>query len=210
MKRNIHLLFKRLIDLFGSLIGIVILLPLFILIALLVKLTSKGPVFFKQERLGKNGQVFKIVKFRTMVVNAENMGTGLSIKGEKDNRITGIGRILRKSSLDELSQLFNVLLGQMSLVGPRPPVTYYPYPGYKNYPKWTKKRFQMRPGITGLSQSTMRNSVSWNIKIAEDIKYVKEFNIWLDIKILFKTFFTVFKSKNIYRETNESTKPNNE
>lgn len=134
--RNINLTIKRLIDFFGSFIGVIIISPILIIIALLIKFTSKGPVFFKQERLGKDGKTFKILKFRTMVVNAEKIGDGLTVKSENDNRITKIGKFLRATSLDELPQLFNVILGQMSLVGPRPPVTYYPYDGYKNYPDW--------------------------------------------------------------------------
>ena len=115
--RVFNLFVKRLIDLLGSLIGMVIVFPIFIIIALSVKLTSKGPIFFKQERLGKNGRVFKIIKFRTMVVNAEKLGDGLKVKNESDNRITKVGKFLRATSLDELPQLWNVLVGDMSLLG---------------------------------------------------------------------------------------------
>lgn len=194
--RNLHLLIKRLIDIFGSLVGIIITSPILIIIAFLIKLTSKGPVFFIQERLGKDGKVFKIIKFRTMVVNAEKIGDGLAIKSENDSRITKVGKFLRATSLDELPQLLNVLKAEMSLVGPRPPATYFPYEGYENYPDWAKKRFTMRPGLTGLAQVLVRNSVSWDERIKLDIEYVDSFNIWLDIKILFRTFFS--KSKNIY------------
>ena len=123
--RELNLFIKRLIDLFGSLIGSIIISPILIIIALLIKLTSKGPVFFKQERLGKDGKTFKILKFRTMVVNAEKIGDGLFVKTELDNRITKIGKLLRATSLDELPQLWNVIVGDMSLVGPRPGVTGY-------------------------------------------------------------------------------------
>jgi lipopolysaccharide/colanic/teichoic acid biosynthesis glycosyltransferase len=198
--RNLNLLIKRLIDFFGSLFGIIILSPLLFIIALSIKLTSKGPVFFKQERLGKNGKIFKILKFRTMVVNAEKIGDGLSVKNDNDNRITKIGKILRSTSLDELPQLFNVILGQMSLVGPRPPVTYFPYDGYGNYPKWAKKRFTMRPGMTGLTQITVRNSVSWDERLKVDNKYIDSFNVCFDIKLLFGTFVRIFKSENIYMD----------
>ena len=202
--RTLNLILKRLIDICGSLFGLVILSPLFIIIAISIKLTSEGPVIFKQERLGKNGRVFKIYKFRTMVVNAENIGDGLTVKSESDSRITKVGRILRKTSLDELPQLFNVLVGHMSLVGPRPPVTYHPYNGYNSYPNWAKKRFNMRPGITGLAQLTVRNSVTWDERIKVDNEYIDKFNIWLDIKILFLTIKSVFKSQNIY--SNESNR----
>jgi len=196
--KGFNLFLKRLIDFLGSLIGIVIISPLLLIIALSIKLTSKGPVFFRQERLGKNGKVFKIFKFRTMVVNAENIGDGLTVKSESDNRITKVGRILRKTSLDELPQLINVIRGEMSLVGPRPPVTYFPYNRYEDYPDWAKKRFLMHPGMTGLAQVTVRNSVTWDERIVVDNKYIDHFNVWLDIKILFATFMKIFKSENIY------------
>lgn len=203
--RELNLFIKRIIDILGSLIGMIILLPLFIIIAILIKLTSEGPVFFRQERLGKDGKVFKILKFRTMVVNAEKIGDGLKVKSENDSRITKIGRFLRATSLDELPQLWNVFIGQMSLVGPRPPATYFPYDGYENYPDWTKKRFLMRPGMTGLAQVTVRNSVSWDERIIIDNKYIDSFNIWLDIKILFFTIFKVIKAENIYMEADKNT-----
>jgi lipopolysaccharide/colanic/teichoic acid biosynthesis glycosyltransferase len=196
--RELNLFIKRLIDFFGSLVGSIIISPIFIIIALFIKLTSKGPVFFKQERLGKDGKTFKILKFRTMVVNAEKIGDGLSVKSENDNRITKIGKLLRATSLDELPQLFNVILGQMSLVGPRPPVTYFPYDGYNNYPEWAKKRFTMRPGVTGLTQVTVRNSVSWDERIKVDNEYIDSFSVWFDIKLLFRTLGRIFKSENIY------------
>lgn len=198
--RDLNLFIKRIIDFFGSLIGSIIISPVLIIIALLIKLTSKGPVFFKQERLGKEGKTFKILKFRTMIVNAEKIGDGLSVKSENDNRITKIGKLLRATSLDELPQLFNVILGQMSLVGPRPPVIYFPYDGYNNYPEWAKKRFTMRPGVTGLTQVTVRNSVSWDERIKVDNEYIDSFNVWFDIKLLFRTVARIFKSENIYMD----------
>lgn len=193
-------------DFFGSLIGLIILSPVFLIIALLIKLTSKGPIFFKQERLRKNGKAFKILKFRTMVINAENIGDGLRVKSESDSRITKIGKILRKTSLDELPQLLNVLIGEMSLVGPRPPVAYHPYDGYQNYPGWAKKRFSMRPGITGLAQVTVRNSVTWDERIVVDNQYIDSFNIWVDIKILFMTLLKIFKSESIYLKKSQKDK----
>lgn len=196
--RIISLFIKRCVDILGSLLGIVILSPLFLVVALMIKLSSKGPVFFFQERIGKEGKVFKIVKFRTMVVNAEHIGDGLRVKEGSDPRITKIGRFLRKTSLDELPQLFNTLCGSMSLVGPRPPVTYHPYKGYENYPDWAKKRFEMRPGVTGLAQATVRNSATWDERIKIDNQYIEKFNILLDIKILFMTVLRVVKSEDIY------------
>lgn len=137
--RMLNLSIKRMLDILVSLISIILISPILLTILLLVKCTSKGPVLFKQERLGLHGESFQILKFRTMVVNAEHMGTGVYINEKSDPRITKIGKILRKSSLDELPQLFNILKGDMSLVGPRPPVTYHPYDGYQNYPQWAKK-----------------------------------------------------------------------
>ena len=130
-----------------------------------------------------------------MIVNAEHIGDGLRVREDGDPRITKIGRFLRATSLDELPQLMNVVLGTMSLVGPRPPVTYHPYKGYENYPEWAKKRFNMRPGITGLTQATVRNSVSWDERIKVDNEYVDKFNILFDIKILFMTVIRVLKKK---------------
>lgn len=196
--RGINLFFKRCIDFFGSCIGIIILSPLFIVIAVLIKISSEGSVFFFQERLGKDGKTFKIMKFRTMIVNAEYIGDGLKVKEGSDPRITKIGRFLRKTSLDELPQLFNTLGGSMSLVGPRPPVTYHPYKGYENYPDWAKRRFEMRPGITGLAQVTVRNSATWEERIKIDNEYVENFNVFFDIKILFMTVLRVLKSEDIY------------
>ena len=203
--RVLNLFIKRLVDFFGGLTGVIIISPLLLIIAVSIKLTSKGPIFFKQERLGKNGKVFKIIKFRTMVVNAEKIGDGLTVKNNNDNRITNVGKILRSTSLDELPQLFNVILGQMSLVGPRPPVTYFPYDGFENYPEWAKKRFTMTPGVTGLAQVTVRNSVSWVDRIIVDNKYIDTFNVWLDINILIKTVFKLFKPENIYMEINKNS-----
>ena len=201
--RQINLAIKRCIDFLGSLIGIVVLSPLFLIISILIKLTSKGTVFFLQERLGWNGKTFKIIKFRTMIMDAEKKGDGLFVYGTNDNRITGIGKILRKASLDELPQLFNVVKGDMSIVGPRPPVTYFPYNGYECYPDWAKKRFQMRPGITGLAQIRTRTTAPWDERIVIDNEYVDKFTVLLDIEIIFKTFAAVLGSKNIYPESKE-------
>ncbi|WBL14832.1 sugar transferase [Sutcliffiella sp. NC1] len=199
--RVLNLFIKRMIDFFGSLIGVIIISPILIIIALSIKLTSKGPVFFKQERLGKDGRVFKILKFRTMVVNAEKIGSGLFVKTESDNRITKIGKLLRATSLDELPQLWNVVTGDMSLVGPRPPVPHHPYK-FEEYSDFQRKRFEMKPGMTGLTQVTVRNSVSWDERIPIDVKYIETFNIWLDIMILFMTLQKLFKSESIYTHNN--------
>lgn len=173
------------------------LIPIFLIISILIKLTSKGPIFFKQERIGRNGKNFNMYKFRTMIVNAENIGDGIRVRSKNDPRITKIGKILRRTSLDELPQLINVIKGDMSLVGPRPPVTYHPYNGYNNYPENAKKRFIVRPGLTGLSQIKYRNGVSWDKRIEIDIKYTENISFLQDIKIILATIKIVFKPVNI-------------
>lgn len=187
---------KRLLDILGSLFGIILTSPILLISAIAIKLDSKGPVFFKQERLGENGKVFNIIKFRTMVDNAEKMGSGI-ITYENDPRITRVGNILRKTSLDELPQLFNVLKGDMSLVGPRPPVPYHPKK-YEEYPENQKKRFIVKPGITGYAQVNGRNNLTWDDRIELDVQYVENFNILLDLKIIFLTIVKVIKSEDVH------------
>jgi len=189
--RTVNLFLKRFFDILCSGLGLIIASPFILIIAILVRTSSKGPIFFLQERLGRKGKVFKIIKFRTMVVNAENMGTGVKETGKSDPRITKIGHILRATSMDELPQLVNVLKGDMALVGPRPPVTYHPYDGYDNYPEWAKPRFQMRPGMTGLVQISTRSLISWDDRMRIDLEYIRKFNVFFDIKILFGTIKTV-------------------
>ena len=196
---------KRVLDLILSLLALIILMPVMIIIAILIKIDSKGPVFFLQERLGKDGKVFKIIKFRTMVVNAENIGDGLKVKSENDNRITKVGKILRKTSLDELPQFVNVLKGDMSIIGPRPPVTYHPHK-YEEYTEEQKNRFNLRPGITGLAQVKVRNSVSWDERIKIDLLYVEKVTFFSDIKIVILTFISVFNKKGIYIEKERKNK----
>ena len=189
--RTVNLSLKRFFDIICSGLGLIIAAPFIFVIAIIVKITSKGPAFFQQERIGRNGRTFKIIKFRTMVVNAENIGTGVKVDGNNDPRITKVGHFLRATSMDELPQLVNVLRGDMALVGPRPPVTYHPYKGYENYPEWAKPRFQMRPGMTGLVQITTRSKISWDDRMKIDLEYIEKFNVLLDIKILLGTIKTV-------------------
>lgn len=185
--RKAQLICKHIFDFLASLLGLIIISPIFLAICIAIMINDPGSAFFKQKRIGKDGKTFEIIKFRTMVLNAEKLGDGLVVQSEDDPRITKVGRLLRKTSLDELPQLLNILLGQMSLIGPRPPVTYHPYNGYENYPERAKKRFQMRPGITGLAQVEKRNSATWDERIEIDIDYVENFSLLLDLKILFKT-----------------------
>ena len=188
---------KRLLDIILCLIATIILSPIFLIIAILIKIDSKGPVFFLQERLGKDGKVFKIIKFRTMVVNAEHIGDGVFINSENDDRITKIGYILRKTSLDELPQLINILKGEMSLIGPRPPVTYNPHK-YNDYPKNQLPRFSVRPGLTGLAQIKVRNNATWDDRIKIDIEYVKNVTFLMDLKIFFITIKKIITKDGIY------------
>lgn len=195
---KVHLLFKRIFDIMMSSLCLIVLLPLFILLALLIRMDSNGPVFFKQERRGKDGKVFWMYKFRSMVVNAEKMGTGL-FNYANDSRVTKIGRVLRDTSMDELPQFFNVLKGEMSFVGPRPCVV-YELGDFDTLNKKYKKRFQVVPGITGLAQVLGRNDISWDDKVVLDNRYIDEFQkkgIFLDIYILCKTILKVFVKESI-------------
>lgn len=191
---------KRVLDIVLSLFGLIILSPLYLILSIAIKVDSKGPVFFKQARLGRNGKEFKIYKFRTMVVGAEKMGTGLSIRSLSDSRITKVGAFLRKTSLDELPQFINILKGDMSIVGPRPPATYFPYKGYENYPQWAKKRFDTRPGVTGLAQVVYRNNAEWDERIKLDIKYNNSVSFIVDLKLIIDTAAKIIKRENVYGE----------
>ena len=186
--RKINLFLKRAFDITVSALAIIILtvIPVMIIVPILIKLTSKGPAIFKQTRIGKDKKEFVMYKFRTMITERYDE-TGAEIMSE--DRITKIGKILRKTSLDELPQLFNVLNGTMSIIGPRPMLDY-------QAPRCIDEenlRFQMRPGLTGLAQVKGRNNIWWEERIQYDIEYVKTFTFWLDIVILFKTVLIVFK-----------------
>ncbi len=186
--RQVQLVCKCIFDFVAGVLGLIVLSPVLLVVSCAIEINDPGPVFFKQKRIGKDGKTFEILKFRTMVQNAEKIGDGLVVQTEDDPRITKVGRLLRKTSLDELPQLLNIVKGEMSLIGPRPPVTYHPYNGYENYPEKAKLRFNMRPGITGLAQVEKRNSATWDERIEIDVKYVENFSLLLDIKIFFKTF----------------------
>lgn len=192
-------------DIVISSVAIVILLPVLLLVAIAVKLDSKGPILFKQGRLTMNGKIFNIYKFRSMIENAESMGTGL-FNYQNDFRVTRIGGFLRKTSLDELPQLFNVLKGEMSIVGPRPPVS-YELGNYNDLNDEYKRRFMVLPGITGLAQVSGRNELSWDEKVKYDNEYIDLFNrfgILIDIKIIILTVINVFSKKDIYEVKDES------
>lgn len=195
----VSLFIKRLFDIVSSGILILLLLPVWIIIAILIKTDSEGPVLFKQGRRTKDGRIFQMYKFRSMVVNAEKMGTGL-FNYENDPRVTRIGRKLRDSSLDELPQLFNIFKGDMSVVGPRPCVT-YELGDFDTLNKRYKKRFQVKAGLTGLAQIKGRNDISWDEKVTFDNEYVDLFNkygFFADIIIGIESVFKAFKHTNIY------------
>ncbi|SDI94281.1 sugar transferase [Alteribacillus bidgolensis] len=187
--------FKRLIDFTLSLIAIILLSPLFLIIAVVIKLDSKGPVLFIQERAGLNNSKFRIYKFRTMVNNADRLGSGLRTS-KNDVRITKVGNILRKTSLDEIPQLINILKGDMSIVGPRPTVEKVTLQLSKD----DLKRHIVRPGITGLAQVNGRQSLNWAEKIKYDLKYVDHLTFLVDFKILIKTILVVFKQDSVHKE----------
>ena len=190
---------KRAFDIVSSGILIILLTPLWIVIAIAIKKDSEGPVFFKQGRRTKDGRVFQMLKFRSMVVNAEKMGAGL-FNYENDPRVTNVGRKLRDSSLDELPQLFNIFVGDMSVVGPRPCVT-YELGDFETLNKKYKKRFEVKAGLTGLAQIKGRNDISWDDKVTYDNEYVDLFNKYgflIDIKIGLESVFKAFKHEKIY------------
>ena len=174
---------KRGFDFISSLIGLVVLTPVFGVIALAIKRDSEGPVFFAGERIGRDGKLFKILKFRTMVESPE-AHNGPRINTRDDARITRLGRFLRDSKLNELPQLINVLRGEMTLVGPRPCLPYEA----EEYLRWHKNRFDIRPGITGLWQVSGKNKLPFKQMIRLDISYLRNLSLWLDIKILLLTF----------------------
>ncbi|KON70204.1 multidrug MFS transporter [Peribacillus butanolivorans] len=196
-----YLRMKRLIDIIGSLLGLILLLPIFLIVAILIKIEDpKGPVFFKQVRVGKDETEFQMYKFRSMVTDAEerlkdlltlNEVSGAMFKIKNDPRITKIGKFIRKTSIDELPQLWNVLKGDMSLVGPRPPLERE----VEEYSSYDKQRLLVTPGCTGLWQVTARNNVGFKEMVELDIQYIRKRTIYFDIKIVLKTVVVLFGSK---------------
>lgn len=180
---------KRAIDLFVALVGIIILCIPMLIISVFIKCDSKGSVLFRQKRIGKNGKVFEILKFRSMCVGAEKTGSGV-YSGKGDARVTKVGKVLRATSLDEIPQLFNIFIGDMSLIGPRPPLTYHPWP-YSEYTDEQKRMFNVRPGITGWAQVHGRKDVEWHKRIDLNVWYVDNVSFVLDAKIFFMTIFKV-------------------
>jgi len=190
---------KRLLDIIISLPAIIILSPVFLFIIIAVKITGKGPVIFKQERAGKNGRPFIFYKFRTMKTDVDPFGP--SPKSGDDMRLTTFGKFLREYSLDELPQLFNVLKADMSIVGPRP--LYIDQ--MKEWNERQKKRLLVKPGLTGLAQISGRGGITKEEKLELDVLYVEKNNMWLDTKIILKTFTQIFRRKNIYEKRYSET-----
>lgn len=187
-------LFKRIIDIIGSLAGLIILSPVFLIVSVLVYSKLGSPIFFTQERVGKDGKIFKMIKFRTMLDSTNKFGELL----DDEERLTPFGKKLRSTSLDELPELINVLKGDMSLVGPRPLlVEYIPL-----YSKHQFRRHEVNPGITGWAQVNGRNSIDWETKFDLDVEYVDKFNLIMDIKILFLTVLKVIKRDGINQDGN--------
>lgn len=190
-RQKIYLPFKRVFDIFLSLLSIIVFSPLYILIAIIIKCSSKGPVFFKQERIGKNKKHFKILKFRTMRIDTPK-DVPTHMLESPGQYITGIGKFLRKTSLDEIPQAFNILAGQMSIIGPRPAL-YNQDDLVEERDKYHAN--EIRPGLSGWAQCNGRDTLPISEKAKFDGEYVKRFNVWLDIGIIFKTFFKMFKDE---------------
>lgn len=209
--RGFYRAVKRFLDVTASFLGLVLLSPLLLAVSILIKIDSRGSVIFRQKRIGRNGNVFEIYKFRSMCVGAEKTGSGV-YSGKGDARVTRIGKILRATSIDELPQLLNILKGEMSFVGPRPPLTYHPWK-YEEYTDFQKRMFEVRPGITGWAQVNGRKDVEWHKRIELNVWYVDHMSLLLDIKIMFMTAFKVLTNadnENSGATVNKSTEPSND
>ena len=205
-KNEVNLLYeniKRFIDISGALVGLICLSPIMMIVSILIKLESTGEVIFKQKRVGLNGEEFYIYKFRSMVENAEELKDSLQKQNEmsgpmfkirKDPRVTKVGKFIRKTSIDELPQLVNILKGDMSLVGPRPSLP----KEVENFEPWMKERLSVRPGLTCYWQVSGRSSMDFQEWMKSDIKYVRERNIKLDIKLIVKTILVLFGDENAH------------
>ena len=202
-KSDFYKFCKRGIDVIVAGVGLILLSPIITIVACAIKLTSKGPIFFLQKRVGKNGELFNMYKFRSMVVKAEELKEKLKHKNEMsgpmfkmkdDPRVTKVGKFIRKTSLDELPQLWNVLKGDMSLVGPRPSLP----KEVEQFDSWMFKRLTVRPGLTCYWQVSGRNNIDFEDWMKLDVKYVEERNLWIDIKLIFKTVGVLFGDKNAH------------
>lgn len=191
--------FKRIIDFLFALCALPFILSLIAIVGIAITIDDCGPIFYRAPRMGRNGKIFKMFKFRSMKVNSPDLrnADGSTFNSENDPRVTTVGRFLRKTSIDELPQVLNILIGDMSIIGPRPSLTTTPYEAYSDI---RKKRVSVRPGITGYSQAYFRNSISQDEKFAYDCEYVDNISLIMDIKIFIKTVSSVIKRNNIYVE----------
>lgn len=197
------MIIKHILDKIFGVILLILLSPILAIIAIAIKIDSNGPVIFKQKRLGKNGNIFEIYKFRTMYVDAPDLRNedGSTFNSDNDPRVTKVGNLLRKTSLDELTQIFNILKGEMSFIGPRPDLPDH----YDLYTEFDKKKLLVRPGVTGYAQANGRNNIEWKKRIEMDIFYIENYSLFLDIKILFKTVFSVLKSEGVNKQISQET-----
>jgi lipopolysaccharide/colanic/teichoic acid biosynthesis glycosyltransferase len=200
----IYKFFKRLFDIIISMIGLIITSPILLITSIAIKLESPGPIIFKQERLGLNGKVFKIYKFRSMCEGAEKGGV---YEKKGDPRVTKVGNFIRKTSIDELPQFVNILKGEMSLIGPRPALTYHPWP-YNEYTEEQKKMFHVRPGVTGWAQVNGRKEVEWPRRIELNVEYVDKMSLHFDLMIFFKTIFKVLRMEDNLNVKETASKKN--
>lgn len=203
LQNNTYEISKRLLDIMGSIIGLILTSPIFIIVTLAIRIESKGNVIFTQKRVGLNGKEFNMYKFRSMVINAEDLKeklkdnnemSGPMFKMKDDPRITKVGKFIRKTSIDELPQLFNILKGEMSFVGPRPSLPNE----VKKFEDWMMKRLCVKPGLTCYWQVMGRNNIDFEEWMKLDIKYINDRSFWLDIKLILKTVFVLFGDKNAY------------
>lgn len=199
-EKKMYSIIKKIIDIVCSVIGLVILSPIFIVISIFIKFESKGPIIFSQERVGLNGKTFKMYKFRSMVDNAEDLKKTLSDKNEmsgpmfkmkEDPRVTRFGKFIRRTSIDELPQLINILRGEMSLVGPRPSLP----KEVEQFEEWMRARLLVKPGLTCYWQISGRNDIDFEDWMKLDVKYVQERSTLVDLKLIFETFFVLFGDK---------------
>lgn len=202
-QNNIYEASKRVLDFVAALLGLILLSPVFLIVSILIKLESEGEVIFSQTRIGLKGKKFKMYKFRSMVKNAEELKAKLAAQNEmsgpmfkmkEDPRVTKVGKFIRKTSIDELPQLINVLKGEMSLVGPRPSLP----KEVENFEPWMLQRLEVKPGLTCYWQVSGRNNIDFEDWMKLDIQYVEDRNFLLDLKLIFKTFFVLFGDKNAY------------
>lgn len=191
--------FKRLFDIIISLIGLPFFVLIFIFIAPAIWICDRGPVFYCAPRLGRNGKIFKMYKFRSMKVNSPNLvnADGSTYNGKNDPRVTKIGKFLRKTSLDETPQILNILFGHMSLIGPRAHLT-TSFKSFEELDEVRQRRLGVRPGLTGYNQAYFRNSATSEEKLKNDVYYVDHLTFWMDVKVFFKTIVTVLRGSNVY------------